>query len=183
MANYGRSRRVLHRSSAGDAPSPEFKRTSAAQESLAAGAGTIRWFALQITPDKLITGASNRQRPSHLRITSTRSTRIEIGAAFIRRLAPDGIYDRHRWSSRADPAGTTPQNWLPRANRATRIETCFCSLSNAFTARVLYLHGYSVKTESFFAASLWHVVPHFASFPCGGLSANVAGVNVSDAAS
>src|SRR2546423_13509435 len=30
---------------------------------------------------------------------------------------------------------------------------------------------------------VWHARPHLASFPCGGVSAVVAGVNVSDAAS
>src|SRR3989442_15344157 len=30
---------------------------------------------------------------------------------------------------------------------------------------------------------VWHASPHLASFPCGGVSAVVAGVNLSDAAS
>src|SRR5215469_7095265 len=30
---------------------------------------------------------------------------------------------------------------------------------------------------------VWHAKPHLASFPCGGLSAKVPGLNVSDAAS
>src|SRR5207245_9488669 len=42
---------------------------------------------------------------------------------------------------------------------------------------------YSVKTESLGFTVVWTARPHFASFPCGGWSARVNGMNVSHAAS
>src|ERR1700730_3233054 len=50
-------------------------------------------------------------------------------------------------------------------------------------AHLRHLVGYSVKTKSCFFTTVWHANPHLASFPCGGLSASVPGLNASDAAS
>ena len=50
-------------------------------------------------------------------------------------------------------------------------------------ARAVHRCLYSVKTKSLSLAIVWHATPHLASFACGGLSAVVAGVNVSVAVS
>ncbi len=39
-----------------------------------------------------------------------------------------------------------------------------------------------MKTKSLACTFVWHAKPHLASFACGGWSAEVAGVKVSDAA-
>src|SRR5262245_57121686 len=55
-------------------------------------------------------------------------------------------------------------------------------LSRASICRTFHRFPYCVNTSSRAFAIVWHARPHLASFPCGGSSLWVAGVNVFDAA-